>query len=445
MTIRKTIIMAAAVLAAAFMLAPKLGAQAPGKPKLSQDCIKYLSYYQEDYKAKKMDEATVYWRKAYTACPANASQNLYVHGTILMTRLYKEAKDPKLKQSLIDTILTLQDARIAAYPQKRIEVLNNKGLYMVNYRGEDKRYLYDNLAPIISDLQGGSSNSLLTAYFKSAVALFRENKLPAEDVMNAYGLVSECFEKATYKTDEQRADAASAKAVVGTLMADCKLADCETLVKIMTPRYEADPDNSTLAGTIVRLMNTADDCAGTELYFKAVTTFHKGDPSHRSAYALFRMNAARGNVAGACTYLEEAINDPDSDAKADAQYLYELSLYCYKNKMRAKALECANKAIELDNGYAGKAYLVIGNLWASAPCEGELNGYARFWASVDYYQKAMAADPSIEDDARSAIGASARHYPEASDLFMFDLNAGDSYTVRCGGMAATTTARVKKH
>lgn len=445
MKINKTIIMAAAAAAAALILAPDVKAQAPGKPKLSQDCIKYMSYYQEDYKAKKWDAATIYWRKAYAACPPNASQNLYVHGTKLMTALHKEAGDPETKNAILDTIIALQDARMAAFPKKRTEILNNKGLYMVNYRGEDKQYIYDNLSGIIGELKGESSNSLLTAYFKSAVALFRSDRLPAEDVMEAYGLVGECFEKAEYTTSEQQKDAASARAVIGTLMADCKLADCETLVNIMTPRFEADPDNSTLAGTIVRLMNTADDCAGTDLYFRAVTTFHKGDPSHRSAYALFRMNAARGNVADACTYIEEAINDPGSDEKAKAQYMYEEALFCYKNKMRGKATECANKVIETENAYNGKAYLLLGNLWSSAACEDELNGYGRYWVAADYYQKALAADPDIESDARGALASAAKHYPEASDLFMFDLKAGDRYTVRCGGMSATTTARVKKH
>jgi len=35
-----------------------------------------------------------------------------------------------------------------------------------------------------------------------------------------------------------------------------------------------------------------------------------------------------------------------------------------------------------------------------------------------------------------------RYYPEASEIFMYDLTAGQSYTVSCGGMTATTTVRV---
>jgi hypothetical protein len=35
-----------------------------------------------------------------------------------------------------------------------------------------------------------------------------------------------------------------------------------------------------------------------------------------------------------------------------------------------------------------------------------------------------------------------RYYPEASEIFMYDLSAGQSYTVTCGGMSAFTTVRV---
>ena len=59
----------------------KLSAQNASMKNFSADCIKYMSYYQEDYKAKKYDIALENWRKAYKACPDNASQNMYINGT----------------------------------------------------------------------------------------------------------------------------------------------------------------------------------------------------------------------------------------------------------------------------------------------------------------------------------------------------------------------------
>ena len=110
--------------------------------------------------------------------------------------------------------------------------------------------------------------------------------------------------------------------------------------------------------------------------------------------------------------------------------------------MRGKAYEAARKAVDLDHGYAGKAYLLIGNLWASSTCSDEVDKYARFWAATDYFQKARNIDPTLAEDASASISSVSRYYPEASEIFMYDLTAGQSYTVSCGGMTASTTVRV---
>ena len=215
------------------------------------------------------------------------------------------------------------------------------------------------------------------------------------------------------------------------------------LIAIFAPRYQADPENLALVSNIVKLMNSAEDCASNDLYLNAVTSMYKLDPSYRSAFGLYRLNAARGNVADAARYLEEAILSPDSDAATDAQYYYEMAAFCYKNGMRGKASEAARKAVELDYGYAGKAYLILGNLWASATCSSPQDKWARYWVAADYYQKARNADPGVADEASSSLGSVSRYYPEASEAFMYDLNRGQSYTVSCSGMTATTTVRVQ--
>ena len=110
---------------------------------------------------------------------------------------------------------------------------------------------------------------------------------------------------------------------------------------------------------------------------------------------------------------------------------------------RTSASEAARKAVELDYGYAGKAYLILGNLWASATCSSPQDKWARYWVAADYYQKARNADPGVADEASSSLGSVSRYYPEASEAFMYDLNRGQSYTVSCSGMTATTTVRVQ--
>ena len=390
----------------------------------SAECIKYLSYYQEYYKQKNYDSALPNWRKAYAICPATASQNLFVHGSTLLNReINKNRKNAALFQAQVDSLLTLQDQRLEFYPRtakgvdQKATILNNKGQYMINFRSDDSQYLYDNLTAIIKELGSETKGGLLVNNLQAAINLYREGKLQADDVIAMYDTVSEAISGASAKNDAEIEDNMKTKATIESVFADSKVASCDNLIAIFTPRFEADPNNTALVTNIVKLMNSADDCSNNDLYYKAVTQMHKNDPSYRSAYGLYKLNAARGKVADACMYLEEAIDYDESDD--------------------------ASKAVRLDNGYAGKAYMIMGNLWSSASCSGDVNKYARYWAAADYYQKAMNADSSLADDARSAIGKVSVYYPEASEIFMYDLAKGQAYTVSCGGMTTTTTVRTR--
>ena len=409
----------------------------------SAECIKYLSYYQEYFKQKNYDSALPNWRQAYALCPATASQNMFIHGTTLMTRLYNKTKDAAQRNAIVDTILTLQDQRMAAYPKKRDDILNNKGQYMINYRGADAAYLYANLTPIVDELGSKTNGSLLVNLLQASIGLYRENQLAADDVIAMYDKVSASIDGATAKNDAEAEDNLKVKATIESIFADSKVASCENLIAIFTPRFEQNKEDKAVVANIVRLMNSADDCANNDLYYKAVTTLHKMDPSYTSAYGLYRLNMVRENVADAVKYLEEAIAFPESDDATDAQYYFELARFAYSNGMRGKAYDAARKAVELDHGFAGKAYMIMGNLWASASCDGEVNKYARYWAATDYYQKARSADPTLADDASAAISRASVYYPEASEIFMYDLSKGQSYTVSCGPLSASTTVRVR--
>ena len=414
----------------------------------SAECKVYLSYYQEYYKQKNYDSALPNWRKAYAICPPTASQNMFVHGTSLMNRYRSTVKDPFLLKAIEDTILTLQDQRLANYPRtakgvdQKPTILNNKGQYMINFRGNDSRYIYNNLLEIVNVLGNKTRGGLLVNLLQSSITLYREGELVADDVIAVYDKVSEAINGATAKNDAEAEDNARAKSTIETIFADSKVASCDNLIAIFSPRVEADPENIALLQNVVKLMNNAEDCTNNDLYFSAVTTMYKLDPSYRSAYALFRMNSSRGNVADAGRYLEEAIASEESDEATDAQYTYELAIFAYRNGMRGKAAEAARKAVDLDCGYAGKAYMILGNPWSSSTCTDEVDKYARFWAATDYYQKARNADYTLSEDAASSIAGIAKYYPEASEIFMYDLTAGQSYTVSCGGLTATTTVRV---
>lgn len=409
----------------------------------SAECIKYLSYYQEYYKQHNYDAALPNWRKAYKLCPATASQNMFVHGTTLMTRLYSTTKDAAQRAAIADTVIALQDQRLATYPKNKVSILNNKGNYIIKYKENDTQYIYKSLSDIIDEIKGEARPSLLVYDLQSSIKLYKDGVLSADSVISDYNKVIECISSAVPKNDEEAEQNASVKRDLESIFADSKVASCDNIISIFGPRFEENPNDQALVTTIVKLMNSAENCLTNDLYLKAVTSMHKNEPSAQSAYFLYKLHSSRNNVSDAVSYLEEAVAGAGDENKAE--YCYELANYALKNKMKGKAYDAARKAAELGNGFEGKAYYLIGSIWLSTSCSGnEIQRRAPYWVATDFFQKAKAADPSLSDDCNRMIGQASAYYPQVADAFMYDLSAGQSYTVSCGGMSATTTVRVAK-
>ena len=424
----------------------------------TDSCTLYMGYYQDYYKQKNYDRAVINWRKAYAYCARNFRQNIYTQGSTLMDKEVVKsikAKNVELALAQYDSLITLLDERLQYFPtskqngvivDNKVKVLNDKGNYVIKYIGihkNDNQYLYDNLLPLVQELGADTKDNIVVNTLNSAVALYKDGKMEADQVINTYDLLASSISGMTAADEADAERIAKLKTAVDQVFADSKVASCDNLIAIFGPRFDADSENLALAKNIVKLMNGAENCASNDLYLKAVTTMYKLEPSHTAAFGLYKLNAARGNVADAGKYLTEAIAAEESDEATDAQYWYEMATFSYKNGMRSKAYEAARKAVDLDYGYAGKAWMIIGNLWASASCESTEAKWARYWAATDCYQKARSADATLAEDASSSISNVSRYFPEASEAFMYDLTKGQSYTVSCGGMTATTTVRVQ--
>ena len=433
---KKTLLIAfAIVLAGASALAQddKFG---PNK----DECLKYLSYYEEYYKQKAYDEALPNWRQAYKYCPAASRQTMLVNGTTLIRRLIiQNSKNPEYRQALIDTLLTLHNQRAEFFPKSRATALNNKGQDLFNYVKNDDERLHKEYSGIIENNKELTKPTLFVHSFNVATNLYKASKLGAEELL---GLYQNYAETLGYIEGEE---AASAKAELEARFIQSGVASCDNLIALLSPKLEAEPNSLELATKIVKMLNMAEDCAGNDLYLKAVTTMYQQNPSYNSAYALYRLNSSKGNTNDAIKYLDEAIAYPESDDKTDGEYYYELAAYSYKNGRTGKAFESALKAAELNPDFAGKAYFLIGNIWGGTSCGGdEIARRAPYWVAVDYMQKAKEADPSLADEANKYIGMYSKYYPQTADAFMYDLTDGQSYTVACGGMKATTRVRTQK-
>lgn len=410
----------------------------------SAQCITKLSFYKEYFKQKNYDESIPSWREAYRLCPPTASQNLLIDGTTLLRRLItKNAKDAAYQAKLVDTLLTLHDTRAEYYPKYAVTANNNKGQDLHNYV-KDPQKLYDGFEGIIANNQAETRATILLYDMQAAIDLFQEGKLDAETVINAYQRNSDLLEKLVPANDGDKEQIAGVKNDMGSVFAGSKVASCDNLVELYTPRLEADPDNLQLAQSIVKTMSMTDGCDNNDLFLKAVTTMNKLDPSASSSYYLYRLHGARGNVKEAIVYMENALASEDVEDSRRADWTYELATFCFKNGESARAFEYASKVAAENEALAGKAYFLIGNIWGSTRCGGdEIARRAPYWVACDYMNKAKAADASLTDEANRYISQYSVYFPETAEAFMYDITKGQSYTVVCGGMRATTTVRTR--
>ena len=419
------------ILAAAMALAgsQKLSAQGKFGPD-STECIKYLSYYTEYYKQKNYESAIPNWRQAYKYCPPTARYSLLSDGTTLIRFLInKNAKNAEYKAKLVDSLMVIYDQRVEFWPKYATSSMNNKALDMYNFMKDQPEVLYEGLSKIIATTKADTKANIFLFNMDTACSLYKDGKLDPEKVIDTYETSIELLSSMKPKNETEQKMIAKTIEDVESLFIQSKVASCENLIALFSPRVAADPDNLDLAKNIVRMMSITEGCTDNDLYLNAVNKMYVAEPSHTSAYFLYRL------------YSEE------SDADTDADYYYQLGAFCFKNGNPSKAFDCALKAAELntDGSLKGKAYMLAGTIWGSQSCPGdEITKRAPYWVAVDYMTKAKNADATLAEDCDNYIRQYRSYFPQTAEAFMYDITDGQSYTVSCAGMRATTTVRTQK-
>lgn len=411
------------------------------------DCMLYLSYYQEYYKQgtpSAKASALPSWRKAYNVCKPGTRQNLYIHGADLYRMLIAQnAKNAEYRNALIDTLVNLHMLRAQYYPKYADKAYAALSKDVNNFLRNDPAKTYEILSAVI-EKQGAKADPVtFVAQMNAAVALYQNGKLSVEQVINNYDVAVNCFGE-IQKVDTTQ-NTRNLRATVENAFINSRVASCENLIALFKDRYEDSKNDINEVTKIVRLMASTDDCTDNELYLKAVTQMHKLEPSARSAYYLFRLHASKKDASSAINYLNEAIASEDLDDATRGQYNYELAAFSLKNGYYVKAVEAANKAVALDKSLSGKAYMLVGHAWMGVSCGGdEIERRAKYWVAVDNFQRAKAADAALAEDANAQISACSKYFPTSEEAFMFDVQNGQAYNAQCGGLSASTTVRTQK-
>ncbi len=413
----------------------------------SAECIKYLSFYQQYTKQKDLKGAMPSWRNAIRVCPPTASQNMLLDGMkIMRMEINANKMNPIRKKELVDSLMMLHEMRIATYPKYAATAKVNLASDMINYSETGKEQdVFNAIGEAMDAAKEKTSTAIIVRYMDYAINLYKSGVFTNMDVFDAFEKSVEVLEMvlAQSKTPEL---VEKAMGDVENLFAQSGVADCENLVAVFQPRYEAAPTDKALLSNIVTLL-TSTSCTDTELFLKSVEGLHSMEPSAHTAYLLYKLYSAYSDgIDNAVKYMIEAIALPDSDTETDAQYSYELAAFLFaKTDRKNEAVDYAKAAAELSTTWAGQAYYLIGNIWVATKCDGNpIEIRAPYWVAADYYNKAKRADESLASDANAQIANISKYYPAQADAFMYDLVDGDSFVVSCGGLRETTTVRTQK-
>ena len=413
----------------------------------SAECLKYISYYEEYYKQKNYDSALPNWRKAYELCPVTSRYKILQDGTTLMKYLIKKNElNPAYKAKLVDSLMVIYEKRIEYWPKYKTNSLNYYATDMYNYLQDKPEELFKGIDGVVEQLGAKTDMKTFPLYMKVACDLYKEGKLEAEKVLSVYENSTNYLAQVETEGNEIKLRLVEKTlSDIDGIFGASGVANCDNIIAIYGPKFEAEPANVELAKSIATKLAKVEGGSETDLFINTMTVWYNNEPSANAAYMLYKLNSSRGDIANAFKYMEEAINSEDSDPDTDANYYFELAAFAYKSSNNSKAIEAATKAIEISDVVDGKAYMLMGTIWGSVVCQGdEIQQRAKYWVATDYMNKAKNADETLAEDCNNYINQFKVYYPQTAEAFMYDLTDGQSYTVSCGGMRATTTVRTQK-
>lgn len=409
--------------------------------------------YKDQVKQNNFEAALPLWKKAYGLAPAaNGSiKYQYEDGIKIYKSFYEKTMDNALKQSYLDTIMSIYDKRVECFPADETTVKARKGF--------DYYYYYSAHAPAgksyqlfkdVIDSKGEKTDYYVVNPFTKM--LF--DKLVNKEISVAEGekYAMKLWDILDYGTNSgKNKDAWAivndyAPSRLESLEGIEGLYGCEYYTDKYYPGFEANPTDCDAINLAIRRM-LRGNCDPNNEKLKAL---NQAKAQHckvvvsagplKTAFDTYQA----GRIKEAIVQFEDFVNTTtDIDKKAKYTLLIA-KIYYGDLKNFPKARTYAEKAASIKGNW-GDPYLLIGKLYASS---GPLCGPGRGWDSqivtwpaIDMFTKAKNVDPSVAAEANKWIGQYRQYMPNTEDIFSRGIKEGSSYKVGCW-INRSTTVRV---
>ena len=427
----------------------------------AQDCETDYSLYREyigHWKQAKYNPNNINpqmitsWRNVYNNCP-DLRQNTYLDGVTIMTYAFiRPEKNAEMKDKYVDTLIMIYDKRAEYFPNGKNgsqigNIMGRKGIDIYTWAPHRYEEAYNALKQAI-DLDGNNSNyAFIDTYFPLVITMVKNGKLEESTILEEYGRLMEIADYNIQVNTEMANEKLlnNFNATKANLdIAVQPYANCEDLVRIYQPKFDADPENVELLTKIAKTLEKRK-CDDSQLYLSVAVNLHKVNPSPESAYLIGKKYLSEKDYGQATKYLLESTKSSNKEW-AYQSYIY-LAQIMNMNKNYEQGREYAKKAYALDKSN-GEPFIIIGQLYAASAKDcgtGSFYSKTAYWAAVDQFEKAKSVDASQASKANELINAYSHYFPTVEDIFFNGYEEGQEFILENCWIKETTKVRAAKN
>lgn len=408
----------------------------------SAKTIENASIYTEFVKQKNFKDALPAWRYVFQNAPA-FQLTTYVRGEEIMSGMFLRTKN----YAYIDTLMMVYDQRMKYFGDHtrygEAYILGKKGADLYRLGRKDDATLKEAYGYLDKSFQmDGQEAHPLTVQilFFAAGDMLKKNLMSKDEYISLYMKVSDYVEGMKDKSKPEMCQ--DMKSKIDAMFFDAGVADCATLDKLLTAKYNANKEDIANVKEIASLLRRSE-CVDLPLFALVAEQLYKLEPSAEAAYSLVIMFLRRQEFDKAEAYLKEAI-DKSEDNAAKADYFMRMAQIKLSKGQLQAAKSNAMESLKL-NPNNGAAYILIGKAYAAYSKnygEDDFDHASVFWVAVDKFQKAKQVDPAVADEANKLISTYSPHFPNKDEAFFRSVT--DGATVKVGDwINETTTARFR--
>lgn len=428
--------------------------------KAQEDCETDYSLYREyishwkqaKYNPKNINQQMITsWRNVYNNCPT-LRQNTYLDGVTIMTYAFiRPEKNTEIRDKYVDTLIMIYDKRAEYFPNGKNgsqvgNIMGRKGIDIYTWAPHRYEEAYNALKQAI-DLDGNNSNyAFINTYFTTVITMVKNGKLEESAILDEYdrlsGIVDHNIKVNTEMANEKLLNNFS-ETKANLDVAVQPYANCEDLVRIYQPKFDANPNDVELLTKIAQVLEKRK-CDDSQLYLAVAVNLHKVNPSPESAYLIGKKYLAEKDYNQATTYLLQSTKSSNTDW-AHQSYIY-LAQIMNMNKNYEQGRTYARKAYELDKTN-GEPFIIIGQLYAASAKDcgtDEFYSKTAFWAAVDQFEKAKSVDPSLTSKANELINVYVHYFPTIENIFFNGFEEGQEFTIDNCWIKEKTKVRAAK-